>query len=631
MISMKKQLLLLTLLLSLSFSAAAQKAPKQSKTERDLRKHVTYLASDELEGRRTGEKGATFAAGYVSNMFQRFKLKAGFTDSEGRKSYMQPFEYVSGVEFGPETSMKSESGKQTLGMRTDWAPFIYSPSANLTSTQTVFAVYGISSARLGYDDYAGIDVNGKIAVVLDGAPGGADPRSPFSAFNVQAKANIAKEKGAIALVVVSSGDDLSKERLAQTSYNQTLGGTPIPVAIVTRSAGSNLLSLKDGAELTKIEKWLESKPEAAEVRFAGLKTKTVSLMIEAEKQRTLAYNVIGVIEGRDKSLRNEAIVIGAHYDHLGRGGEGSLAPNSKEIHNGADDNASGTAALLELASRFRKEKNNRRTMIFIAFGGEEEGLLGSKAYVNNPVFPIDQTVAMFNMDMVGRLNKRKLTVGGIGSAELWNDTVTDSNRRVPDVYAKGKKSAKVSFSPGSEEIELFDLQLNQDGFGPSDHASFYGAKVPVLFFFTGTHSDYHKPTDDADKLNYTGLENISEFVADLVRIVDRNQTRPVYKTAAPASNEAGRRGFNVSLGTIPGYGDSDNTGLLLEGVRDDSPAAKAGIKGGDKLVMLAGKEIRNITDYVFMLGELKAGEEYDLVVERDGKKVNLKIVPDPRK
>ncbi len=622
---MKKQLYIFLLLLILSLSVSAQKL---TTVESNLRKHVAYLASDELEGRRTGEKGATFAAGYVSNMFQRYKLKAGYTNKEGDRAFLQPFDYVSGVEFGDSTSMSSENGARKLEIRKEWAPFIYSPSTELSSTQTVFAVYGISSARLNYDDYSGLDVNGKIVVVLDGTPDGGNPRSPFNAFNVQAKANIAKEKGAIALIVVSKSDDLSNERLAQTSYNQTLGGTPVPVAVVTRLAGSKVLNLKDSAELNKIEKWLETKPDVAEVRFAGLKPTAVSLKIDAVKQRTLAYNVIGIIEGRDKTLKDEAIIIGAHYDHLGFGGEGSLAPNSKEIHHGADDNASGSSALLELALQFRKEKKNRRTLIFIGFGGEEEGLLGSKAYIENPVFPLEKTVAMFNMDMVGRLTSKKLTVGGIGTAESWTEVVTNSNRRVPDVYAKSK--SRTSFTNSKEEIELFDLQLSQDGFGPSDHSSFYGAKMPVLFFFTGTHSDYHKPTDTADKINYDGLLRIMGFVGDLVRIVDSNPTRPVYKTAPAVQSEAGRRGFNVSLGTIPGYGDSDNTGLMLEGVRDGSAAEKAGIKGGDKLVKIAGKEVRNIQDYVFMLGEMEAGKEYEVVVVREGKMLTLKIVPDPR-
>ncbi|MEZ5306067.1 MAG: M20/M25/M40 family metallo-hydrolase [Pyrinomonadaceae bacterium] len=613
----------LVIIAILAASLSAQTA-KQSEAEKNLRTHVSYLTSDELEGRRTGERGATYAAGYVSNIFQKYKLSAGFKGDDGKSAFLQPFDYVNGVDFEAGTSLSIDS--KSVAMGGGFKPYVYTPSGTPGTAEAVFAVYGVSAPRLGWDDYAQIDVKDKYAVILAGVPGGGNPRSPFAAYNLHARANIAKEKGAKALIVIASNNDLEKERLASQNFNQTLGETAIPVVIVSRETGASLLRLKNAEELTATEKWLEQKPEDAQVYFAGRPMPKTDLSIVASKKKVAAYNVIGILEGRDKVLKNEAIIIGAHYDHLGRGGEGSLAPNSTDIHHGADDNASGTSALLDLVRVFTKEKKNKRTIIFISFGGEEEGLLGSKAYVQNPVFPLDKTVAMFNMDMVGRLRDDKLTVGGIGTSEIWNDLVTRMNKRVPNVYGKNKGPGAES----SEDVMLFDLQLNQDGFGPSDHASFYGAKLPVLFFFTGTHSDYHKPSDTAEKINYAGLEKIADFVADLVRVVDSNQTAPVYKQAPSNQSEAGRRGFNVSLGTIPGYGDSDNTGLLLEGVRDGSPAAKAGIKGGDKLVVLAGKEIRNISDYVFMLGELKAGETYELEVIRNGEKVKLKVVPDPR-
>ncbi|NNE65958.1 MAG: M20/M25/M40 family metallo-hydrolase [Pyrinomonadaceae bacterium] len=626
---MKKQLLLSILLLTLGLSVSAQKAAKQTKAGKNLRKHVSYLASDKLEGRRTGEKGATFAAGYVSNMFQRYKLKAGYTDSEGRKSFLQPFDYISRVEIGESTSftlngMSLERGK-------DWAPSVYSPSTTISEADVVFALHGISSKRLGHDDYAGVNASGKIVTVLSGVPGGMHPHSPFAAFNVPAKANIAKEKGASALVVISSSESLEKDRIAATAYNQSLGKTAVPVIVISREKGSSILGLKSSKELTAVEKWLDQKPENAIVRFSNIKPAKASATIEINPVKTEAYNVIGVLKGRDDQLKNEVIVIGAHYDHLGRGGRGSLAPNSKDIHNGADDNASGTSTLLELARQFAKEKRNRRTIVFIAFGGEEDGLIGSKAYVSNPVFPVKDTIAMFNMDMVGRLKDRKLTVGGIGTAGLWNDTVINSNRRVPNVYDKSKTIKKASFDASKEEVEMFQLQLNQDGFGPSDHSSFYAAKIPVLFFFTGTHTDYHKPTDDADKINYAGLEQIAGFVRDLVRVVDRRVSRPVYKVAKSSTPQGGRRRFNVTLGTIPSYGDNDNTGLVLDGVRDGSAAGKAGIKGGDKIVKIGEKEVKNISDYMFMLQEMKPGKEYDIVVIRGGERLTLKIVPDARK
>ncbi len=331
------------------------------------------------------------------------------------------------------------------------------------------------------------------------------------------------------------------------------------------------------------------------------------------------YNVIGILDGTDKVLRQEAIVIGAHYDHLGLGGEGSLAANTSEVHHGADDNASGTAAIIELARQFVREKKNKRTIIFIAFSGEEEGLFGSKFYVNNPVFPIENTVAMINLDMVGRLSNNKLTIGGIGTASEWKGLVESAN----PTFA-GAVSGVEGLGIGS--LPLFQLQLNEDGFGPSDHSSFYTKKVPVLFLFTGTHLDYHKPSDTADKINYLGLSTIVDYVAVIGRTIDRNPARPTYMVARSVSPPGGRMGFNVTLGTIPGYSDSSD-GMVIDGVRDNSPASQAGLKGNDKIVMLAGKEVKNVQDYTKLLGEIKADVEYEIVIVRGTERLTLKITP----
>jgi len=333
------------------------------------------------------------------------------------------------------------------------------------------------------------------------------------------------------------------------------------------------------------------------------------------------FNVIGLLPGHDPVLKNEAIVIGAHYDHLGHGGAGSLAANSTEIHHGADDNASGTAAVIELARRFASDKKNKRTIIFVAFSGEEDGLFGSKYYVNNPVWPLDKTIAMINLDMVGRLNENKLNVGGIGTATEWKALAEQYN----PVIANLKLIVGSNTTPIG--IANFSLQLNEDGFGPSDHSSFYGKQIPVLFFFTGTHLDYHKPSDTADKINYTGEANVINYVAAIAKSVDQNPQRPTY-AVAKSSNTGGRMSFNVSLGTIPSYADSTD-GMVLDGVRDDSPASRAGLKKDDKVIKLAGKEIKNVYDYTAALGEMKAGEEYEIVVKRGNETLTLKIVPAP--
>ena len=637
---MKKQFLSFLLLLSFAFGAAAQKADV---TEQNLRTNIGYLASDQLEGRRTGEPGATTAAGYIANLFANYKLKAGIsqtTNGKTSKNYLQKFPYVTGVEAAAtgnefKLNLKNVNSSQIqVEQNNPVKPMSFSPNGEANDAKIVFAGFGIESAESKFNDYEGLDVAGKVVLAFDGNPENDVPRSPFSRFDVRAKAKIAKDKGAVGLLLISREDKFESDKYARVKFDQTLGEAAVPTFAVSRGTGANILGIKD-AELKTIETLTAMKKDTTakvKINFQDL-SPTVSFKVNFVKKTTDAYNVIGILEGNDATLKNEAIVIGAHYDHLGKGGQGSLAVNSTEIHHGADDNASGTSALIELARIFAKEKKNKRTIIFIAFGGEEEGLLGSKYYVNNPVFPLDKTVAMVNMDMVGRLKDDKLTVGGIGTASEWKSLIEVKNQGSA-LNVVQTKTPRVENSVGTlttATTTLFNLQLNEDGFGPSDHSSFYGKQIPVLFFFTGSHEDYHKPSDTADKINYAGMLKIIEYVAQITRDIDQNPKRPTYTVAKSSSTVGGRSGFNVSLGTVPNYAEGKEDGLLLDGVRDESPAAKAGIKAGDKIVKMAGREVRNISDYVFVLGEMKAGEEYEIVVMRGAEKLTLKIIPAARK
>lgn len=624
---MKKQLFSFLFVFLLFTGVYAQEA-KLSKEEKRLQSHVVYLASEKLEGRRTGETGATYAAGYVANIFANNKLK---TASNGdSKSYLQTFPYITGVELAADNFLKIDSSE--LVLKKDWMPFGFSTGGKLTNAPVVFAGFGISSAELKYESYSDLNIRGKIALVFESTPESGDPRSPFARFSdVRVKAKIAADNGASGLIIISKEADFAESKFAKLEYDQVLGESAIPAIIISRETGARLLGESDAKSLDELEKWIAMRkdaPDGIAIKLANRPNLIADLNVNLPKTTAQGYNVIGVLEGKDPVLKDEAIIIGAHYDHLGHGGKGSLDVNSNAVHHGADDNASGVAALLELVRQLKKDKNNRRTLIFISFGGEEEGLLGSKFYVNNPVFPLDKTIAMINMDMVGRLKDDKLTIGGIGTADVWKDLVTRLNERVPNVYGEDKGS---SFVSGREQIRLFDLQLSEDGFGPSDHSSFYGKQIPVLFFFTGTHSDYHKPSDTSDKINYSGIGKIADFVFDIIGAIDRNNAKPEYKVAKSSGMGDGRRGFNVSLGTVPGYAENNNDGLALDGVRDNSPAAKAGIKAGDKIVKMAGHDIKNISDYVFVLGEMKAGEEYEVVVMRGDEKLTLKIVPEARK
>lgn len=608
--------------LTLSTAAFSQTAtaPSKDRLEANLRKHVEYLASDKLEGRRTGTKAATVAAGYVVNQFAKAKLKPGYTSANGKASYLQPFPYVAGVTLGKDNFLRimptANARENKMKVELDFQPFANSMNGYVPPAQLVFAGFGISTPDKSRDDYAGLDVKDKIVIVADGTPDANNPHSAFAGFNAHTKANIAKERGAKALIIISRTDDLKLERLAQLSYEPTTGETAIPVVIVTRANAAHLFKTGYGE--------VESSLETGKSPLAVIEA-TSQVKVDLVKKTTEAYNVIGVLEGTDPTLKNEAIVIGAHYDHLGRGGQGSLAPNTKDIHHGADDNASGTSAIIELANMFAKAKANKRTIIFMAFGGEEEGLLGSKHYVNNPTFPIDKTIAMINLDMVGRLNENKLTVGGIGTAAEWKQLIEGFNTSLAELLTTDLGGKKYDdLTPGNGP--RFALQLNEDGFGPSDHSSFYGKQIPVLFFFTGTHLDYHKPTDTAEKINFGGLQRITHFVFDLATNTDQNPTRPTYKVAQSSGQMGARTTFTVTLGTIPSYADG-NDGLVIDGVRDASPAFKAGLKGGDKIIKLAGKDVRNISDYMFAMSTMKAGDEYEVVVKRGDETLTMKIVP----
>jgi len=589
---MIKHILSFLLLLSFVLSIPAQKVDV---VDRNLRASVAYLASDALEGRRTGEPGANLAAKYVEKMFRQYKLKPLSKDALGKASYLQTFPHVTAMTLGDSNVLSfrgnAKGEKIALKVGEDWMPLAFSSASSFENATLIDVGYGISAPTLGHDDYRGLDVKGRIAVASDTVPD-----RNFSAYDNRRKATIARDAGAKGLIIVG---DLSKYQ--KLNYDN-LGDAGIPVMVVSEA------------------KFVQIK--------SAFSTASASGSIDLVKKTADAYNVVGYLPGTDPKLKNEAIVFGAHYDHLGHGGQGSLAVNSTEIHHGADDNASGTAALIEVARQYAAKRNNKRTLIFIGFSGEEEGLLGSKYYVNNPLYPLDKTIAMLNLDMVGRLKDKKLNVGGIGTAEEWRDLVTKKNDVIPPVYGKGKGASFTTTAP--ESYQRFSLQLSEDGYGPSDHASFYSKQMPVLFFFTGTHEDYHKPSDTAEKINYAGLRTLVEYVVDIGNYLDWNPKRPTFKVAQSSGQGEGRRGFAVTIGVVPGYGES-NDGMLLDGVRDGGPAAIAGIKGGDKIIKFAGKEIRSVQDYVYVLGDLKADVEYEIVVKRGDETLTFKVKPQARK
>ncbi|HEY3105070.1 MAG TPA: M20/M25/M40 family metallo-hydrolase, partial [Pyrinomonadaceae bacterium] len=523
----------------------------------------------------------------------------------------------------------------------DWMPLGFSSNTALKAAEVTFVGYGISSAELKYNDYSVSNAKNRVAIVLDGTPDADNPHGQFAqAGQIRFKAAAARAVGARALFIVSKEEKLSDDRLSRLSYDNA-GEAGIPILVISRALAARLLPLGNLSEyeaFADIRRIKDSPDGGSQSSGPGmprpllLRTNvpslTVDLSIDVERRESPSFNVVGILPGSDPKLKNEAIVIGAHYDHLGLGGEGSLAPREGDIHHGADDNASGVAGVLELARIFSAQKP-RRTIVFIAFSGEEEGLIGSNYYVNHPVVPLANTVAMINMDMIGRLKVRNLIVGGVGTAQEWRSLIESENTTSKPAGSRDVQAVlKISGEPvaATNPNANFTLTLNEDGYGPSDHSSFYAKQIPVLFFWTGTHNDYHKPSDTAEKINYEGEARIVSFVANIIRDIDKNDKRPTY-TVAKSESQGRSTGFRVYLGTIPNYADS-NDGLLLDGVRDDSPAAKAGLKAGDKIVKLASRDVKNVYDYTYALGEMEAGKEYEVELIRSGQRMTLKITPE---
>lgn len=581
-----------------------------------LKQHVVYLAGAELTGRKPGTAGADKAAAYLAEQFHALKLGCAQADfkcrhtGKGYNGYRQEFPFISAIDLGKNNSLnfKQAGAKVPTALRQDWMPFGFSANGAGIEAQLVFAAYGITAADLKHDDYANVNARDKVVVVFAGSPDGDNPHGRFARYaDARWKAIPAKDHGARALVVIAREEKFSDDRMTKLGYDQTAGEAGIPVIVISRQAAARLFGLSDAAQLKELEKSSDKWAEAVE----KLRNNSIHLSVEVTRRAVPAYNVVGALEGSDPKLKREFIVIGAHYDHLGHGGESSRDPNSSAVHHGADDNASGVAGLLELARIFSAEKKQlRRSVLFIAFSAEESGLIGSNYFVNHPAVPIADTVTMLNLDMIGRLRDGKLTIGGVGSSPEFRKLVEDLN--------KGGNPA-----PG------LTLQLSEDGFGPSDHSSFYAKQIPVLFFFTGTHEDYHKPSDTADKINYEGQARVVSFTADIVRALDRKNARPAYVLARSQSSGRGS-GFRVYLGTVPNYAESSD-GMLLDGVRDDSPAAKAGLKARDKIVKLAGRDIKNVYDYTYALGEMKADQEYEVEIMRGSERLKLKLTPEARK
>jgi len=581
---MAGRLMLVVLLVAAPAHAAAPATPSAEW----LVEQVKTLAAPELEGRASGTPGAERAARHIAAEMQR----AGLTPGGDQATWEQAFTVPTGIKLGDGNALRILAPPaRALTLAREFVPLTMSADGAWEG-DVVFAGFGITAPDVGWDDYGGLDVRGRLVLVLEGEPRRGDAAGPFrrpDAYHYAERSHKvinAREHGAAGVLLVAHPD-----RAGDALPPLTGLGQPWSIfALAVSRAGADALLAPAGVTLAAAAAAIEAGPAPKSFAVAGAR---VALRVALVRERGRAANVIGVLPGRDARRRDETVVIGAHYDHLGRGGEGSLAPDALgAVHPGADDNASGVAAVLGLARAFAAAGGAARTLVFVAFAGEEMGLLGSTQYVRRPARPLDRTVLMVNLDMVGRLRERTLYVGGVdGGAGL---------RELVAAQAGG-----------------LTLALRGDPFGPSDHTAFYAAGRPVLFLFTGAHADYHRPSDTWDRINGAGLAEVTAFAARVVDAAASTATPPVYvRIAAPPSSVRG--GYGPFFGVVPEFGEREDGGVRVGDVRAGSPAESAGVRAGDVIVTFAGMTVGTLQDFSFALRSRRPGDRVDVTVRRDG-------------
>jgi len=581
--------------------------------ETDLRRQVGYLASEELQGRLTGSAGAQKAAQFIAGYFKELALQP----LPGARDFFQPFEFSAGVRVVTNqnsATLHAAGAPAALALDKDFRPLAFTANGTVEG-EVVFAGYGLSvPGKLGegYDSYNGLDVSNKVVLVLRYVPEEADAkrRQELNRYaGLRYKALIARNRGAKALLVVTGPTSPNAGELARLTFESGASHSGIVCASISGDVAAKMFTAA-GKDLKKTQAALDKEDPHAEGAFA-LKNVAVKLTAAVEHIKKQDRNVLAHIAPVGTK---EYVIVGAHYDHLGHGETGGFARKDEEgkVHPGADDNASGTAALLELAGAFaeeaaRKSTGVRRGIVFAAWSGEEVGLIGSSHFAEKPPLPLSNVVAYVNFDMVGRLRDNKLNLQGIGSSPAWRKLIEKRN------VAAG-----------------FNLTLQEDPYLPTDTTPFYPKNVPVIAFFTGSHEEYHRPADKPDTLNYEGLERIAKFARALVGDLATGAERPAYAKVEKKDGGGGREQLRAYLGTIPDYAQ-EVAGVKLSGARGGSPAEKAGLKGGDIIIEFAGQKIANIYDYTYAIEAVKIGQPVKVVVLRDGKRVELMVTPAVRK
>jgi hypothetical protein len=541
----KKNYIFLFLLFAGSF-AAAQKSKKEDKLLTDrLQQHIQYLSDDKLEGRRTGTPGEKLAAAYISNEFKNIGLIPKGTDG-----YLQAFDIDEGKQVNP-SSFLTINGKNLVLFR-EYFPLVSSPNITLESLPSI--ALQEPGMPWFYDLKDLVEENA------------SNPHFDISEAIINSTREV-KRKGATAIFLYNTSAKPDKLQFNGRDRSEPL---PIPVIYLTKEAFKTYLTDQSA-------------------------TLDIKLKTDIGPKKRTGTNVIGYLDNGAPTT----IILGAHFDHLGHGEDGNSREVEKkdQVHNGADDNASGTAAVIELARLLSHSKAKHNNYLFIAFSGEELGLFGSKYFTSHPSVDLSTVNYMINMDMVGRLNdsSRVLTVGGFGTSPSWGE-----------VYGlKGKK-----------KLYGGDLQFRFDssGTGPSDHTSFYLKNIPVLFYFTGLHSDYHKPTDDFNKINFNGEVTVVKHILSLIETEDKENKRLAFAKTRETQTTTSAR-FSVTMGIMPDY-SYNGAGVRVDGVSDNKPAQKAGIKTGDVITALGEHKITSLEAYMQALGKYKKGDKVGVTFTR---------------
>lgn len=560
-------------------------------TVKELKNDIGYLASDELKGRKSGEPGDLMAAEFIRKKFENAGLKLMYDNG------FQYFNLVTSAELG--LGNKLTVNLTQFEVEKSFLPYAFSANKTVTA-EVVFAGYGLEVDRdtLQWNDYKNVDVSGKWVLVLQGDPDLENPQSPYIEFSSErSKALFATDKNAAGLILVAGKKFSETDQLTSLIFDKNSSRYDIPVIQVTREVADLILANRN-TTIEKLENEIDSLNQSVNLRLNS----TVTVTVNVNQKETKTQNVVAVLPGTDRNLKEEYVVVGAHYDHLGMGGSGSgsRSVDTIAVHNGADDNASGVASVIQLAEKLASEKKNKRSIIFVAFGAEEMGLVGSKAFTNKPPVETENMVAMFNFDMVGRLDSTSngLSIGGTQTSKETEALLNDLNTG-------------------------FELAFSPEGVGPSDHASFYLQNIPVFFISTGAHSDYHTPFDDAELINYEGAKKVADYSYLVISEVANRETALTFQEAGPKFQRSRGGRLKVTFGVMPDFAGLEKRGLRIDAVTPGKPADKAGMKKGDIITAIEGKKVGGIHDYMSRLQTMEVGQQVSVDIIRDEKETVL--------